>query len=251
MIITFLGTGTSVGVPTIGCDCKTCLSDDPRDKRLRSSALIRNGSHNVLIDASTDFRSQALRTGIRHIDAILFTHAHADHCFGLDDMRPMMARHGAIPCYATRKTWKELERVYAYIHNPTPFSSVPRITQHDIDGDFSIFGLDISPLMVFHGKLPVTAYRIGKFAYVTDCSLIPDEACDRLQQLDMLVIDTLRYKHHPTHLSFEEALAYISRLKPRRALLTHLGHDLMYSEIAGLLPPGVEVAYDGLEVEIL
>ncbi|HXG66027.1 MAG TPA: MBL fold metallo-hydrolase [Blastocatellia bacterium] len=250
MKVTFLGTGTSVGVPAVGCDCETCLSDDPRDKRLRTSVLVEHGGRNFIIDASTDFRQQALRVGLRHLDAILFTHAHADHCFGLDDTRPFMYRDGAMPCYATEITWEGLRRVYWYAFAPSPYPGVPRIIPHRIEGDFSLFGLHIAPLTVIHGRLPVTAFRINDFAYVTDCNFIPDETLERLAGLDLLVIDALRLKEHPTHMHLEQSLHYIDILNPRRALLTHISHDIKHAEISAQLPEGVEIAYDGLQVDL-
>jgi phosphoribosyl 1,2-cyclic phosphate phosphodiesterase len=251
MNITFLGTGTSVGVPAVGCECETCLSDDPRDQRLRTSVLVEYNGHHLLIDASTDFRQQALRVGLKKLDAILFTHAHADHCFGLDDARPLMFRHGAIPVYATEETWQGLRRIYAYVFEPAPYAGVPRIIPHTIAGGFELFGLPIEPLVVIHGQLPVTAFRVDKFAYVTDCNMIPDETCAGLKGLDLLVIDALRFKPHPTHLALDQALGYIERLRPRRALLTHISHDIQHAATSEHLPAGVEIAYDGLTVEVM
>jgi phosphoribosyl 1,2-cyclic phosphate phosphodiesterase len=250
MRITFLGTGTSVGVPAVGCECVTCLSEDPCDKRLRTSVLIEHLGNNFIIDASTDFRQQALRVGLKRLDAILFTHSHADHCFGLDDTRPIMFRHGAIPVFATDVTWEGLRRIYAYVFEPAPYPGVPRIIPHRVEGEFSLFGLPVEPLTVIHGRLPVTAYRIGRFAYVTDCNRIPEDTCARLRGLDMLVIDALRFKAHPTHMTLDESLEYVERLRPRRALLTHISHDIKHSETSGHLPEGVEIAYDGLTVEV-
>lgn len=250
MNVIFLGTGTSVGVPAVGCDCETCLSDDPRDKRLRTSALIRHEGRNIIIDASTDFRQQALRVGLKSLDAILFTHSHADHCFGLDDARPLMFRHGAIACFATETTWQGLRRIYSYVFDPAPYPGIPRILPHRIEGRFNLAGLDVHPLTVIHGRLPVTAYRINDFAYVTDCNRIPEETCAALRGLDLLVMDALRFKSHPTHMTLDEALGYIERLKPRRALLTHISHDIKHAETSGHLPAGVEIAYDGLEVKV-
>ncbi|MCI0491091.1 MAG: MBL fold metallo-hydrolase [Blastocatellia bacterium] len=262
MRVIFLGTGTSVGVPSVGCDCETCLSPDPRDKRLRTSVLIHHDGRHLLIDASTDFRQQALRVGLRTLDAILFTHAHADHCFGLDERkysftRPIMFRHGAIACFATETTWQGLSRVYSYVFEPAAYSAIPRIVPHRIEGRFNLFGLDIEPLTVIHGRLAVTAYRINDFAYVTDCNAIPDEACARLRGLDLLVIDSLRFRDHPTHMTVDRALRYIDELKPRRALLTQWkaqgllqSHDIKHAETCTRLPAGVRVAYDGLEVDV-
>ena len=251
MRITFLGTGTSVGVPALGCECATCLSDDPRDNRLRTSVLVEHEGHHLLIDASTDFRQQALRVGLKKLDAILFTHAHADHCFGLDDARPLMFRHGAIPVYATDETWQGLRRIYAYAFEPAQYPGVPRIIPHLIEGDFELFGLRVEPLVVMHGQLAVTAFRIGGFAYLTDCNLIPDETCDRLDGLDVLVIDALRFKKHPTHMTLDQALGYIERLRPRRALLTHISHDIRHAPTSAHLPAGVEIAYDGQIIETM
>jgi phosphoribosyl 1,2-cyclic phosphate phosphodiesterase len=252
MRVTFLGTGTSVGVPAVGCDCDTCLSPDPRDKRLRASVLIEHNGRNVLIDASTDFRQQALRSGIDQLEAILFTHAHADHCFGLDDARPLMFRQGPLACFATDVTWKGLRRIYAYAFEPSQYPGIPRIIPHRLEGSFSLMGLGlkVDPLTVIHGKLPVTAFRIGDFGYVTDCNEIPDEACAELKGLDLLVIDALRFKAHPTHMTLDQSLRYIERLKPRRALLTHISHDIKHEETSGHLPEGVEIAYDELAVEV-
>jgi phosphoribosyl 1,2-cyclic phosphate phosphodiesterase len=250
MKVTFLGTGTSVGVPAVGCECETCLSDDPRDKRLRTSVLIEHQTRNFLIDASTDFRQQALRTGIKQLDAILFTHAHADHCFGLDDARPLMFRHGAIACFATEVTWRGLRRIYSYAFDPAPYPGVPRIIPHRIEGTFTLLGLNVETLIVPHGGLAVSAFRIEDFAYVTDCNEIPHDTCSRLKGLDLLVIDALRFKAHPTHMTLDQSLGYIERLKPKRALLTHISHDIKHQETSGHLPADVEIAYDGLTVEV-
>jgi phosphoribosyl 1,2-cyclic phosphate phosphodiesterase len=251
MKITFLGTGTSVGVPSVGCGCETCLSDDPRDKRLRTSVLIEHSGQNILIDASTDFRQQALRIGLKHIAAILFTHSHADHCFGLDDTRPIMFRDGAIPVFATEITWKGLRRIFSYAFEPAGYPGVPRIVPHTIVGDFNLLGLDVEPLVVIHGSLAVTAFRIGGFGYVTDCNLIPNDTCVRLTGLDLLVIDALRFKKHPTHMNLDQSLGYIEKLKPKRALLTHISHDIKHAETSEHLPESVEIAYDGLVVEVM
>jgi len=250
MKVTFLGTGTSVGVPSVGCECDTCLSRDPRDKRLRTSVLIEHQEKNVLIDPSIDFRQQALRIGLKNLEAILVTHSHADHCFGLDDTRPIMFRHGAIPVYASEITWQGLRRIFSYAFEPTGYPGVPRIIPHSVESSFNLFGLTVEPLTVIHGQLPVTAFRVGDFAYVTDCNSIPEATCARLMGLDVLVIDALRFKKHPTHMTLDESLGYIHKLRPRRALLTHISHDIKHAETSEHLPEGVEIAYDGLSVEI-
>jgi phosphoribosyl 1,2-cyclic phosphate phosphodiesterase len=251
MRATFLGTGTSVGVPAIGCECPTCLSEDPRDKRLRTSVLIEQGDYKIIIDTSTDFRQQALGARLTRLDAILFTHSHADHCFGLDDTRPIMFRQGPIACFASEVTWLGLRRIFAYAFDTAPYPGAPRVVPHRVEGPFNLLGLDVEPLTVIHGRLPVTAYRIGGFAYVTDCNLIPEETCERLKGLDLLVIDALRFKSHPTHMNLDQALGYIERLAPRRALLTHISHDIKHAETSGHLPERVEIAFDGLTVDIL
>jgi phosphoribosyl 1,2-cyclic phosphate phosphodiesterase len=212
--------------------------------------LLEHREHNILIDASADFRQQALRSGLKHLAAILFTHSHADHCFGLDDTRPIMFRDGAIPVFATEITWQGLRRIFAYAFEPAPYPGVPRIVAHRIEGDFNLLGLEVEPLTVIHGQLPVTAYRIGGFAYATDCNHIPDETCERLMGLELLVLDALRFKKHPTHMALDQALGYIEKLKPHRALLTHISHDIKHAETSGHLPENVEIAYDGLEVVV-
>ena len=250
MKITFLGTGTSVGIPSIGCECEVCLSDDERDKRLRASILLQYDGCNIVIDTSTDFRYQALRTGLKRLDAVLFTHAHADHIFGLDDARPLIYRQGvSLPVYATAITWEGLRRVYSYAFAPSE-SGVPQLEPHTIEGAFQLCGREVLPLIVMHGSLPVTAFRIGNFAYLTDCNRLPEETCAALSGLDILVIDALRFKAHPTHMTVAEALNYIERLAPRRALLTHMGHDIKHADLSRELPDGVEIAYDGLEVKL-
>ena len=212
--------------------------------------LIEHQHQNILIDTSTDFRQQALRIGLKHIAAILFTHSHADHCFGLDDTRPIMFRDGAIPVFASETTWQGLRRIFSYVFEPAGYPGVPRIIPNSMDGDFDLLGLKVEPLTVIHGHLPVTAFRIGGFAYVTDCNLIPEDACARLMGLELLVIDALRFKKHPTHMTLDQSLTYIERLKPRRALLTHISHDIKHAETSGHLPECAEIAYDGLVVEV-
>jgi phosphoribosyl 1,2-cyclic phosphate phosphodiesterase len=249
MQVTFLGTGTSVGVPAIGCDCETCTSPDPRDKRLRVSLLIEHAGKNVLIDTSSDFRQQALRVGLKRLDAVLITHCHADHVFGIDDVRPLNYRGGPLPFFANDLAWRGIRQMFGYVFRPPTLSSQPQIVPHTVVGEFSLFGLHVTPIEVIHGGLTVLAFRMNTVAYVTDCNLIPDASCEKLTGLDVLILDCVRYRPHPTHLHLDESLRYIERLKPRRAYLTHMAHDIRHAELAPRLPPGVELAYDGLSFE--
>jgi phosphoribosyl 1,2-cyclic phosphate phosphodiesterase len=258
MKIIFLGTGTSVGVPMIGCRCETCSSADTRDRRLRASILVENEGQRLLIDASTDFRQQALREDIDHLDAIFVTHCHADHVFGLDDIRPINFRTGPLCCFASERTWGEIKQVFSYIFKPAFYKGLPQLVPHTLEGIFSIFGLTVEPLEVTHGRLPVTAFRFEKAngnskatcAYITDCNVIPEQTMERLGGLDLLIIDGLGRKEHPTHLSLSQSLDYIERLKPRRALITHISHDLKHDIVSRELPENIALAYDGLQVEL-
>src|SRR5919202_5536059 len=205
MKLTFLGTGTSTGVPSIGCECETCTSTDPRDKRLRVSVLIEHAGRAVLVDTSIDFRQQALRYGLKRLDAVLITHCHMDHVFGLDDIRPFNFRYGALGLYANERAWGDIRRIFSYIFEPSHFGGgLPQVIPHTvhalapfcIEEDFQI-----TPLEVIHGRLPVMAYRFNDFAYATDLSEIPPATLEGLRDLDVLVLDCLRFRAHPTHLS--------------------------------------------------
>ena len=253
MKLTFLGTGTSTGVPSIGCNCETCLSDNPKDKRLRVSVLIEHAGKKILVDTSIDFRQQALRAKISYLDAVLITHCHVDHVFGLDDLRPLNFRHGAMGVYANEIAWKDLRRIFQYIFQPTHFGGgLPQLIPHTVEHNapFCIGeDLQITPLEVIHGKLPVIAYRFNDFAYATDLKTIPPDSLEGLLDLDVLVLDCVRLKPHSTHLCLEEALAYIEVLKPKRAFLTHLNHDIHHKRDSHLLPDNVQFAYDELVIE--
>jgi phosphoribosyl 1,2-cyclic phosphate phosphodiesterase len=253
MKLTFLGTGTSTGVPSIGCDCETCTSEDPRDKRLRVSVIIEHGEQIILIDTSADFRQQALRFGLKRLDAVLVTHCHADHIFGLDDIRPLNFRFGALGIYANERAWVDIKRIFKYIFEPSHFGGgLPQVVPHVVIPEASFcVGPDllVTPLEVIHGRLPVMAYRLNDFAYLTDLSEIPGPSMDALRDLDVLVLDCLRFKEHPTHLWVDKAVEYVEQLKPRRAFFTHIAHDIKHSRDMSKLPPGITFAYDGLVVE--
>lgn len=255
MKLTFLGTGTSTGVPSIGCDCDTCVSDDSRDKRLRVSILIEHAGRSILVDTSIDFRQQALRANIRHLDAVLITHCHVDHVFGLDDIRPLNFRYGAMGVYANEIAWTDLRRIFQYIFKPTHFGGgLPQLIPHTVvpNAPFMIGSeVEITPLEVTHGRLPVIAYRFNDFAYATDLKTIPPASMDGLRGLDVLVLDCVRFKPHSTHLCLDEALAYIEDLRPKRAYLTHLNHDVLHSRDSHMLPENVWFAHDELVVESL
>src|SRR5579859_391997 len=215
--ITVLGSGTSMGVPTIGCHCEVCSSNDPRDNRLRPSILLRYDGRNVLIDTTPDFRTQALRARINRLDAILFTHEHADHIMGLDDVRPFNFRQkSSIPIFGSEETLTAIRRAFQYIFDASnPESSVPKLETHVLDGTaFDLFGLEILPLRLMHGRSAVFGYRFGGAAYLTDHSEIPPEALEQLYGLDVLFLDALRYKPHPTHSTVDRSIAYAEQLKP-------------------------------------
>jgi phosphoribosyl 1,2-cyclic phosphate phosphodiesterase len=255
MKITFLGTGTSVGVPMVGCECVVCRSNDPRDNRLRTGVMIENGGRRLVIDVSADFRQQALREKIDRLDALLITHCHADHVFGLDDIRPFNFRQGPIPLYASESTWQGLRRVFFYIFEREHIGGgLPQLTPQVIEGDFETCGLQVTPIPVIHGKGEVTGFRfsdgVHSLAFITDCNLIPESSLEKLRRLDLLIIDALRYKPHPTHLHVEQTLKYIADVRPRHALLTHIGHDIKYIDAGRHLPENVEIAYDGLSIEL-
>ncbi|HEU5430356.1 MAG TPA: MBL fold metallo-hydrolase [Thermomicrobiales bacterium] len=250
--LTFLGTGTSSGVPVIGCDCAVCRSPDPRDQRSRASVALQIGERSVLIDTATELRLQALRVGLRQVDAILMTHAHADHTGGFDDLRrfnELMQRH--LPVYADPGTAAMLRErfAYAFVDQFPFYGGKPDLLLHEVDGPFELFGSTVTPIPVLHGRLPILGYRTGDLAYVTDAKTIAGESLDLLRGLDVLVLNALRQRPHPTHLSFAEALAVIAAIEPKRAYLTHLAHDTSHAEASALLPPGVDIAYDGLVIE--
>lgn len=252
--IEFLGTGTSTGIPVIGCDCEVCRSDDPRDTRLRTSALIRVDDVTLLIDTSPDFRYQMLRSGARRIDALLYTHMHADHTAGIDDMRRFNAlQQEWIPAYAPANAAKDLRQRfgYAFEGNFPVLGMKPDLELHVLDGaePFDVKGVAIQPIPINHGTLPIVGYRVGSVAYLTDVKTIPEESLPYLQDLDVLVLTALRRFNHPAHMTLDEALATVEQLRPGRAYLTHIAHEMgLHAEIQPMLPEGVELATDGLVV---
>lgn len=251
--LTVLGSGTSVGVPTIGCSCDVCTSPDPRDKRLRPSVVLRYNGRTVLIDTTPDFRYQMIRAQVGRLDAILYTHAHADHILGLDDVRPFnFHQQGNIPIYADAPTLAVIRRMFSYIFESRPSeSSRPRLDVHEMDGaPFDLFGLTITPIPIRHGSAQTWGFRFGNGAYLTDHSEIPETSMDLLHGLDVLFLDALRYKPHPTHSTIEKSLQHVHRLSPRRTYFTHASHDLSHVQVESTLPPHVHMAYDGLDLII-
>jgi phosphoribosyl 1,2-cyclic phosphate phosphodiesterase len=251
MTLTFLGTGTSTGVPIIPCQCAVCTSTDPHDKRLRPSILLEYNGRAVVIDTTPDFRTQALREHMTRLDAVLFTHGHADHIMGLDDTRVFYFRQEVpIPIYADARCMQTLRSTFAYIFDENyPYGGVGKLDQHLIEGPFELWGLKFIPIPVLHGRLPIFGYRFGDVAYVTDVSEIPESTFPLLEGLDTLILDGLRPRPHPTHFSREQALAVVERVKARRAFLTHISHDRSHEESNAALPPHVQLAYDGLRLE--
>jgi len=249
--LTVLGSGTSMGVPTIGCSCAVCRSSDSRDRRTRPSIMVEYEGRCVLIDTTPDFREQAIRENITHIDAVLYTHAHADHILGLDDIRPLSFRSPEkIPLYAYPEAAEALQSIFRYIFDANyKYGGIARVAMNPINGAVELFGAKFEPVEILHGDAVIHGFRFGAAAYLTDFSEIPPHSMDRLHNLDILFLDALRHRPHPTHSTVSNSLRLVDELKPRRAFFTHISHDLPHEETNKSLPENVRLAHDGLKLE--
>jgi phosphoribosyl 1,2-cyclic phosphate phosphodiesterase len=252
-----LGTGTSFGVPQIGCRCPTCTSPDPRDRRTRTAALIETQGKRLLIDTPPELRLQLVAAGVDHVDAVLFTHAHADHVHGIDDLRALSVRQGAmLPAYGSRATMAELAAKFPYIFDPSIVvpvgTSKPELAAHVVEPGtrVAVAGVPVLPLSLPHGEHEVLGYRVGAMAYLTDVKMIPDGVIERLQGLEILVLNALLSRPHPLHLSIPEAVETARRVGARRTVFTHLTHEHTHAALAAQLPPGIAPAYDGLVIDL-
>lgn len=253
MKITLLGTGTSQGVPVIGCECEVCRSTDLRDNRLRSSIMIEDKGTCVVVDAGPDFRQQMLREKVHNVDAILLTHEHADHIFGLDDIRSFnWIRKAPMDIYCEARVDKNLRSIFDYVFSEEKYPGIPQMNLVPINGSMlNIGAMKIMPIRVMHHLLPVYGFRVGKFAYLTDFSTIADEEMDKLDGVEVLVIDALRKESHISHLSLSEAIGIIGKIRPQKAYITHISHQMgLHNEVSKELPEGVELGYDGEVLEI-
>ncbi len=254
MKITFLGTGTSDGVPMIGCKCRICRSHNKKNKRLRSSVLITYKDQNYIIDTSSDFRQQMLREQINHIDGVFYTHAHADHTYGIVDLRAMnwIMGHKTINCYANKETIDEIYNCFNFIFNPNTQrgGGLPDIKLHIIDKPMVIDDLTITPIKAYHGKLKILGYRFNNFAYITDASKIEDSSLELIKGVDTLVLNALRYRNHTTHFGAQTALDIVEKLNVKRVYFTHMTHDIEHNKFSRELPKYVNPAYDGLKIEV-
>jgi phosphoribosyl 1,2-cyclic phosphate phosphodiesterase len=254
--LTVLGSGTSMGVPTLTCPCRVCHSEDPRDNRTRPSVLLSRDGRHVVIDTTPDFRQQALREKLLSLDAVVYTHCHADHILGFDDIRPFNLRqNAAMPVYASQETLVVLQRVFAYaFREPPPGITIPRVELHPINGPLELLDTRWTPVPAEHGDMAVLGFRVGRFAYLTDFSRLPEQSKPLLEGLDDLVLDALRDIPHPMHQTVEQALEVVSELRPKRAWFTHIAHDLPHAEtnerLARLGFSHVQLAYDGLSFEV-
>lgn len=253
MKLTFLGTGTSTGVPQLRCKCRTCRSTDPHDRRLRCSAMVETSGRRLLIDCGPDFYTQMLAAGAPDLDAALLTHSHYDHVGGIDDLRPYCGAEGHFPVYCRADVARDLRERVPYCFAQHLYPGVPTFAVHEIaDGQtFDAAGIEVTALPVMHWRLPILGFRIGQLAYITDCKTLPDQTIDLISGIDTLVINALRFEEHPSHMNLSQALDVIHLIHPRRAYLTHISHQLgPEAEVYNYLPDNVHVAFDGLTVEI-
>jgi phosphoribosyl 1,2-cyclic phosphate phosphodiesterase len=251
--VVFLGTGTSQGVPVIGCTCEVCQSNNPKDKRLRTSLLIKYKDQQIVIDTGPDFRQQMLREQVSKLDAVLFTHEHKDHIAGLDDIRAFNFKSGMpMEVFLSKRVEAGLQKEFHYIFSPIQYPGIPKLNLNYIDKTpFQVNGIQVTPIEVMHYKLPVTAFRIGNFSYVTDANKIAPEEFEKLKGTDFLVINALRKEKHISHFNLEEALEIIEKINPKMAYLTHLSHLMgTHEKVSELLPENVQIAFDGLSVNV-
>ncbi len=252
MRVIVLGCATSTGVPIIGCTCPVCTSENPKNKRTRCSLYVETQGKNILIDTSTDLRFQALRHSITKLDAVLYTHSHADHTHGIDELRTYnFMNNMVIPCFGNTQTLANIENNFKYIFDGVRSAGgKPKLELNIINGEFGIGDASVIPVEIYHADWLIYGYRIGNMAYLTDCSGIPSESMDKLQGLELLIISALRYRPHEAHLNVEEAVMTVGELNPRLTVLTHMGHELEYDKLKSELPDGIVPAYDGMEVEL-
>lgn len=253
MKVTFLGTGTSQGVPLIACQCVVCRSTNPKDKRLRSSILIQEGDTNIVIDSGPDFRQQMLREDLRHLDAIVYTHEHKDHTAGLDDIRGFnFIMERPVDLYLSEKVEQGLRQEFAYIFAEHRYPGIPEVNLHRVINEpFTVNGIGFTPIEIMHLKLPIFGYRVGDFTYITDMKTISAEEKEKVRGSKTIVVNALRRETHVSHITFDEAIAFVEDLKPERAYFTHISHQLgLHDEVMKELPPHIQLAYDGLKVEV-
>jgi len=252
MKVLILGCATSTGVPIIGCRCPVCTSGNPKNQRTRCSLFIRTRGKNILIDSSTDLRCQALKHNITRLDAVLYTHSHADHTHGIDDLRTFnFVNDMVIPCFANHRTITNLKNNFGYIFDGVySAGGKPRLELNVVENAFDFEGIKIIPVEINHAELMILGYRIGGAAYLTDCSGIPDESLEKLKGLDLLILSALRYTEHPAHFNIEQAVEMAQRINPKLAVLTHMGHEVDYDTLLSELPDNIVPAYDGMEVEL-
>ncbi len=260
ILVRLLGTGTSTGVPVLGCTCAVCTSTDPRNKRLRAACWIEVAGIGLLVDSGPDLRQQAIAAGIDRVDAVLYTHHHYDHISGIDDLRPFcFGVPTPIPCYANAGTVRTLENMFKYIFSDERYPSAPRLRLEEVSTTFTVSSryadssaspVTVTPLPVFHGSLPILGFRVGDFAYITDTNRIPDATVSLLAGVDTLVLDGLRHEPHPTHFTVAEAIDVARRIGARKTYFTHLTHTMDHAVEDAALPDGIHLAYDGLVLEV-